>query len=318
MSWKLIGQQWFLIALALVVLIGTLGSKPLAILAEQAKLRSSIVFVVMVLMALPVPLAWVKQALRKPWPAILASLINLGLFPVLALAFSKLLDPYLGGGLIVASTIPCTLASAAVWTSRAGGDDTVAVLVTLITNLICVIVTPLWLVLLLGKTIQLDLADLIFSLMLIVLLPIVLAQIARRHRFVANWATVHKKSIAIFCQTGILCMVFLGSVQMGQRIAGLENQASNSFAQICVVIVLACVLHLLVLAIGWWLAAKTKIARPQQIAVAIAGSQKTLMVGLKLSIDCGVSILPMVVYHISQLVLDTVLADRWRRQDSSP
>lgn len=307
------GQQWFLIALAVVVLVGTLGSRPLAFLANQSTLQSVIVFIVMALMALPIPLAWVKNALRRPWPAILASLINMGLFPLLALVVSRLLDPYLAGGLIVAATIPCTLASAAVWTGRAGGDDTIAVLVTLITNIACVVVTPVWLVLLLGKTVQLDLTYLIQSLLLLVLLPIVLAQLARRNPWVAAWSTTNKKAIATVCQTGILTMVFLGSVQMGQRITGAEHRASNSVAQVALVIALASLLHLVVLAIGWWLAARTRVARPQQIAVAIAGSQKTLMVGLKLSIDCGVSILPMVIYHISQLVLDTVIADRWRR-----
>ncbi len=310
--WKSLVGQWFLVALAIVVLVGTVASPQLSFLADQSWLRESVVFFVMALMALPVPLAWVRRALRQPWPAILASLINMGLFPLVALAFAMLMTPYVGGGLIVAATIPCTLASAAVWTNKAGGDDTVAVLVTLITNLACVVVTPLWLVLLLGKRVQLDLGDLIQGLLVVVLLPMTLAQIARLKQSVAQWATKNKQSIALICQFGILTMVLLGSIQMGQRIRFSSDAHALTIQQVIEVTVLASLLHLLVLGIGWWLAAQTRIARPQKIAVAIGGSQKTLMVGLKLAIDCGVSILPMVVYHISQLVLDTILADRWR------
>ena len=57
------------------------------------------------------------------------------------------------------------------------------------------------------------------------------------------------------------------------------------------------------------------LVRPDQIAVGIAGSQKTLMVGLQVGMDLHVSILPMVVYHVGQLFLDTVIADRIRRKD---
>ena len=48
------------------------------------------------------------------------------------------------------------------------------------------------------------------------------------------------------------------------------------------------------------------------MAVAFAGSQKTLMVGMKVSLDANFSVLPMVTYHIGQLFIDTLLAD-WLR-----
>ena len=47
-------------------------------------------------------------------------------------------------------------------------------------------------------------------------------------------------------------------------------------------------LHLVVLMLGWAFQG-LGLARGQRIAVAIAGSQKTLMVGLLLAIDLGVS-----------------------------
>ncbi len=71
------------------------------------------------------------------------------------------------------------------------------------------------------------------------------------------------------------------------------------------------------MAVGWYAAGWTKVARPQQVGVAIAGSQKTLMIGLKMALDCGVSIIPMVAFHVGQLLLDTFIADRMRKFDPS-
>lgn len=275
------------------------------------------VCLVMGLMALPIPFELIRRSISRPWPAFLASIINMAVIPLMAWAAAKSLSIDLGGGLIVAATIPCTLASAAVWTRRAGGDDTVAILVTLLTNLICVVVTPLWLVLLLGRTVQLRVESLIVELILVVLLPIGIAQVLRLNRRVAGWSEKNKMGLSIACQIGILCMVLFGAIQMGQRLSPGTNSPSESpltLVQIAWTTVLAAAIHLLAMALGWYLAARTGIAREQQIAVAISGSQKTLMIGLKLAMDCGVSILPMVVYHVGQLLLDTLIADRWRRK----
>ena len=64
---------------------------------------------------------------------------------------APLLRGDLAVGLLVAAAAPCTLASAAVWTRRAGGNDAVALMVTIGTNLTCFVVTPLWLLVTTGR-----------------------------------------------------------------------------------------------------------------------------------------------------------------------
>jgi solute carrier family 10 (sodium/bile acid cotransporter), member 7 len=310
-----LARHWFLMALATVLPTGVLASDSLAAWNAYTWPRTVLVCVVMGLMALPIPLELIRRSLARPWPAILASLVNMGLVPVLSWLAAWMLSPYLGGGLIVAAAIPCTLASAAVWTRRAGGDDTVAILVTLITNSLCVLITPLWLVLLLGRTIRLDVWPLVWELFLVVLLPILVAQAARRQRRVAQWAERYKLGLAVVCQLGILIMVFSGAIQMGQHMnaAGAVQQGETvSSLEILWTVCLAAVIHLVAMAAGWYLAAISGLARPQKIGVAISGSQKTLMIGLKMALDCGVSIVPMVAFHVGQLLLDTLIADRWR------
>ncbi len=297
--------------------VGVLGTNYLKQLNEFTIARTVLVCLVMGMMALPIPFELIRQSLFRPWPAILASLVNMVFVPLAAWLAAWTLSPYLAGGLIVAAVIPCTLASAAVWTRRAGGDDTVAILVTLITNCTCVVVTPAWLVVLLSRNVQVELWPMVNELLLVVLMPIAVAQILRLNRTVGDWSERNKSALAISCQVGILIMVLSGAIQMGEHLHSGAANASVTLVEILWTTALTVLIHLLAMAAAWYLAASTRVARPQQIAAAISGSQKTLMIGLKMALDCGVSILPMVAFHVGQLLIDTFIADYLKKGSSA-
>jgi len=66
---------------------------------------------------------------------------------------------------------------------------------------------------------------------------------------------------------------------------------------------------------GLYAARAFRLTQPDKIAVMFAGSQKTLMVGAYLAMSVGpLAILPMVAYHAVQLLIDTLVADHWRRE----
>jgi solute carrier family 10 (sodium/bile acid cotransporter), member 7 len=314
--------NWFLIVLVLVVGVGIFWHRPLYWLTGLHSFQSALVFSVMWMMASPIPFSVVRNTLARPSPGLLATAINLGLVPLLTLLTLPFLPADLGGGLIVAAAVPSTLASAAVWTRKGGGDDTVAIMVTLLTNISCVVITPLWLTALLGKTVNLDLGALMLNLLIVVVVPIALAQTMRLHHGFCLFAERRKIMLALLCQFGILIMILLGSIHMGERMEiGLpaaeapvtSTPNATTWFAVLMATVAACLVHTSALAIAWWLAVVAGIERPQRIAVSLSGSQKTLMVGLKLAIDCGVSILPMVIYHVSQLIIDTVIVKRWAK-----
>lgn len=308
-----IRENWFLIALVSVVVTGVAFHSGLDVLTRLGTFQSALVFAVMWMMAAGVPFDVVRNTLAKPLPGIVATLVNLGLVPLLTLLVIPFLRDDLAGGLLVAATVPSTLASAAVWTRKAGGDDTVAIFVTLLTNLSCVLVTPAWLAVLLGQQVQLDTRSLMLSLLVIVVLPIAVAQLMRLNNRFCKHIEQQKSLFSTLCQIGILTMVLIGSVQMGQRLADSPEALGSNWLAILMATVAACLVHVTALVIAWWLASALGIARPQKIAVSLSGSQKTLMIGLKLALDCGVSILPMVVYHVSQLLIDAVIVKRWSR-----
>jgi sodium/bile acid cotransporter 7 len=309
-----IARYWFVVLLIAALALGAVAWPVAQPIAEARPVRWGIVAAVMWCMAWPLETAVVLRAVRRPWPALLASVINIGVVPLLAWPFLGLLGPELGAGLIVAAATPCTLAAASVWTRRAGGNDAVSMLVTLMTNSACFVVTPFWLWLLIGRSSNPQVfADLMVALIWIVLVPIVVAQLTRLHRGIARYATSLKTALGTVAQVAILTMVFLGSVETAARLAQSSTRVAPLSLAATAVIVAA--IHFGTLAGSVWLARRLKCPRGDQIAVGFSASQKTLMVGLTSAMELGLSVIPIVTYHAIQLIGDTSVAHRWRRSE---
>ncbi len=295
---------------------GFFGSDTFLYLADCVPLRYSVVASVLFLMALPLEAQLMWRTLRRPRAPALGITMNSVVLPLIAWLFVATLGmPLLGRefalGLLVAAATPCTLASAAVWTRRAGGNDAAAIMVTVITNASCFLVTPFWLLLMTGQQAELDAGKMIAKLALVVVLPMTLAQLLRLIGPVGPWATQRKTPLGVVAQTGILTMVFFGAVQAAQRF-GMASSRPTVF-ELGALLVAVVGIHVTVLVAGTWIARLLRFDRGEQIAVGFAGSQKTLMVGLQVALELGFNIIPMVAYHISQLLIDTLIADRLRR-----
>jgi len=259
----------------------------------------------------------VWQAVRRPGPAWLAAAINLGLAPPLGWLAGRLLPTELALGVMITTLVPCTLAAATVWTRRAGGNDAVAILVTIITNLACFLAIPMWLRLFLGASTEvvdgLNYADLTLQLVLLVVSPIAVAQLVRQWKLAAEAIGRHKSVLSTLAQFGILSFVFAGAARCGEEVHNAAGGDLLSFGNVALMIAIVIAVHVSLLGIGLASARALGMNRADAIAVGISGSQKTIMVGLFLAIKFGATaILPMVAYHTAQLLLDTIIAD-WLR-----
>lgn len=314
---RLLLQQWFLLVLLLAYVLGTWARGPLAPLASSGwgvTLQWLDLAAIMFFMSLPLESRAMLRALKNPVPPLISIAISFGILPLCAWGLSRLLIDDLARGLLVTASIPCTLASAAVWTRRAGGNDAVAILVTVVTNSLCFLVTPLWLrVLLRSDEGSEALVNEILKLLCFVVLPIIIGQLCRLHAGVAAWSSQHKAALSIVTQIGILYTVFIGAIKTGDTlIAAAASQAVILQTALMIAVVLG--LHTSMLALGLALSYLAKVTREDAIAVAFASSQKTLAVGIQLATRHHASLLPMIVYHAGQLVLDTIIAD-WLRRD---
>lgn len=306
-------QNWFVACLLAVVALGSWGHAQLAWLLDVPGLNRTVIALTMFLMAWPIPLSAIQAVLRRPAAPLWASLVNLGIFPLVAGLVASGYGPELGGGIIVLGATPCTLASASVWTRRAGGNDVVALMVTMLTNGLCFLITPVWVYWQTGDNIPQSLFwTTVWQLVMLVVLPIVIAQAVRINGRSARWASAHKAELSVVAQFGLLMIVLLGMIQSAQRLSDQED-AGWLIAAASVIPVMA-LLHVAM----WWFAFQSSIwlglARSESIAVGFAGSQKTLMVGLAVALQLELSVIPLVVYHVAQLLIDTMIAERLKRQ----
>lgn len=312
---SLVRQNWFLLALATLFAVGFFVWRPLEPLAEAGWLRSIVVATAMFLMALPLPGAEIINALRRPWATLLAVLVTFGVLPLIAWGLSPLLSESYALGLLVAAVTPCTMASATVWTRKAGGNDAAATVVTVVTNLICFLITPAWLYVMTGQQAGMsrgDFADMVLKLLLIVVLPVIAGQLLRRSAPIAAWSTRRKTTLGIASQVCILFIVLVGAIHTGKNLSVASESGGDTMFDLAMMVVVVLLVHITSFWIGLGLARVLGLPWGDQVAVAFAGSQKTLMVGMDSALQMGASVLPMVTYHVGQLFIDTVLADRLR------
>jgi sodium/bile acid cotransporter 7 len=122
-------ERWFLVSLAAVIVAAMSAPEAMRPLADALP-RRWIVGGVLFLMALPLEIRAMWRVVRRPLAPALAIGMNFVLLPALAWFVTWLAGSRLSGdlsaGLIVAAAVPCTLASAAVWARRAGGNEAVA------------------------------------------------------------------------------------------------------------------------------------------------------------------------------------------------
>jgi len=312
---SLFKRHWFLGLLTVSFGVGYGQAAQFHGMLHFTFIRDLIVFCVMLVMGITLPADQIRNGLRRPKPSLLAIFVNTLIVPLLVFPCQWFLPHDLFGGLFITAIVPSTLASASVWTRRAGGDDAVSMMTTVVTNLGCVLVVPLGIWLALDLQVQVDPWMQVNKLAILVALPLMMSQLFR-WLGAGYWADRNKSRFSLAAQFGILSIVFWGAVSTGFTSGLQPSQIQSEFTLVSKLILCVVVVHISSLIFGVRLARRFALNDGQQIAVGFSGSQKTLMVGLQIAIDCGVSILPMILYHFGQLLIDTLVADRWRARNA--
>jgi sodium/bile acid cotransporter 7 len=306
-----LARRWFLLLLAVGVSLACFQPDALA---WTAYLDTTIFGGVAILLS-----AWslesrtLARAVLRPLPTLWAVLLSYGLLPALGwLAGPLLPHPDFEVGLLVVVSVPCTLASAVIWTRMAGGNEATALLVTLVTNCTGWLATTAWLTL--GTNLQemgVPTSGLMIRLVLILVMPLAVGQLMRAVGPLARLATRQRVLLGVVSRLLTLAIMLKAAVEVRLRLDGSSTALTVlpllRVAAVCVGV------HVVVLAGGWWSSKALGFDRANQIAVAISGSQKTLPVALIL-FDAyftayPLAVVPMVFYHFGQLIVDTFIAD---------
>jgi sodium/bile acid cotransporter 7 len=233
---------------------------------------------------------WALSALVAPW-----------LPPLVALGFL-----YLG-------TLPSTVQSATAYCSLAEGNVAHSVVAAALLNILGVVITaPLFSALGGSEGAALDLGGL-QKVALILLLPFVIGQVAqnrfghlvREHRTLATWMDRTSIAIAVY-------VAFSGAVEEGLwTLVGPGEWA--------VILLAVCVLLAFAFGGAWLVGGVGRLERGDRIALMYSGGQKSIAMGAPLAsvlfgpATAGLVLLPVLVYHLLQLVLSAPLATRLRR-----
>ncbi|MDA0588846.1 MAG: bile acid:sodium symporter [Planctomycetota bacterium] len=326
-------KRWFLISLLILIVSGiTLGyvaeAEKIEAFRELVPARWVTAFVLL-LMSFSLDSRQLKAAFKSPAPVMWACSTNYLLIPLLgwaAMSFQQ--TPDFTIGLMIACSTPCTLAACSVWTRKAGGNDAVSLLTTLTTNTSCFIIAPFWLTMAAGRSVELDVYDLAGKLVFVVLIPTLAGQFIRQPARCEEFARKNKTAIGVVAQSSILFLVFLSACAGGVK---LQEQGGLSTQVLGIAVVwLSCVaIHLIALAAAWYGGGAFGFERKDRIGATFAGSQKTLPIGVYLATDPSTfggaeaflgqavpfAVFPMLMFHASQLFLDTIVADKLKQPD---
>lgn len=302
-----------LLAIALATFVPVTGE---ARGAAQA-VSNSAVFLLFLLNGLRLPRAEVRRGLTN-----LRFLLPLVIwcFGVMGLAgwgISSLADGVVPAevalGLLFLGVLPSTVQSATAYSSLAGGNVAASVVAAAVINILGVFISAPLFSLLAGSAAAPFDSDALERVATILLLPFVLGQVAqgwighfvREHRQLASWMDRTSIAIAVY-------VAFSGAVEQG--LWGKVDMQGW-------LVLLALVGLFLLVGFGgaWMLSGSLRLGRPERIAFLFAGAQKSIALGAPLASVlfppalAGLLLLPVLTYHLLQLVASAPLAARLSR-----
>ncbi len=301
-------RRWFLFVLAAGLTVAVVRPEWILPLARVLPLRL-VVAASLFLTSWNLEGRRLAQSLTRPGCVLWALTISFAALPLLALLVGPLLPlADLRLGLLIIACVPCTLSAAVLWTQHAHGDEGLALLVVVLTNGLGWLVTPLWLTAAGAGEVHLNAGEMMRKLVVVGVLPVIAGQALRRIRGVAVFAdrhrTVNGTLARLLIATVLVCAAATGAAQADRLTGGLVLATAA-----------ACIgVHLCGVGLGLGGGQLAGVGRSERIAIAFAGSQKTLPIGLYLfetyyRDDYPLAILPLLLYHAGQLLADTIIAD---------
>ncbi|MCI5219678.1 MAG: bile acid:sodium symporter [Candidatus Electrothrix sp. LOE2] len=237
---------------------------------------------------------------------LLAPLLGLIVGSLLALPSSLLI------GLLIICAVPPTLSSGIVITGVSRGNTVLALLLTVSLNLTGLLTLPIILHFCLkaGGPVAINQWALFSKMLLLVLLPFVLGKTLRtllkKQRVSPHWSYVNSGCVilAVYISLAISRQEFFRT-DAGEYLAVLFSVS---------------LVHFLLLGINFRAAKLLRLNTQDSKALLFVASQKTLPVSLAvlagLHQDTGNAVIVCLLFHFTQLLIDSVLASRFRTRDS--
>jgi sodium/bile acid cotransporter 7 len=238
------------------------------------------------------------------------------LFLALRAALGHLVPPHLLLGFLYLCALPSTISSSVAMTGLARGNVAAAIFNATLSSLLGTVLTPLLVSAAIGASGELSLRDAMTKIAAILVLPFVLGQLLRPA--IGAWLGRYRRYTSVFDRVVILTMVyasFCDSVHAGlwtRYGAGILATTAAGAA--------------LILGIVLFLTRRTTrllgFAVEDEAAAVFCGSKKALASGVPMAKllfgahpGIGLIVLPIMFYHQLQLIVCSVLAERYATRD---
>lgn len=252
---------------------------------------------------------------------ILVQLTTFIFFPLLVLLFIPFFEEGTRSNVWLAlfflGALPSTVSSSIVMVSLAKGNIPTAIFNASLSGLIGVVVTPLWMSIFLKGSAGFEFASVFQKLFLQVILPLVIGLFLQR--FFGKMARKNSSKISFFDKSIIVLIVY------SSFSAAFSTQLFNTLGLPELLKLLAMVTALFfIVYFGTDAISKAmKLSTEDRITAKFAGTKKSLVHGSVMvkiifgnSAANAIFLLPIMLYHILQLLVIAVFAERYRLRDT--
>ena len=308
-------KYWFFVGIAVVVTIAFIVPA-VGVFVKTHNILTVVIFLGFFITGLTLETASIGQQFKNIRVLSAALISSLVLFPALAFFLANLFlgdPPDWAIGALIIGVAPVTIASGTVMTAIALGNIPLSLFICVLSNLASIFTIPFLLNLFLqfGDTpITLPVVQMLSGLMIKVLVPTAIGQLLRP--FLKHAIAPYKKAFSIFNQL-IVLMIVLNAV------ASSTGRIVQAGTAIIAVFVFMVGLHLLILILNYAISRMIRLDRASTSAFTIHTSQKTLTVSYivwsgHFAALYPMALIPAIAYHITQSILDTLVAHRFREQ----
>ncbi len=221
-------------------------------------------------------------------------------------------------GFLYLGVLPSTVQSATVYTSLAGGNVASSIVAAAFINILAVFLTVPLYSLLAGSHDSVFSGETAVKVLTMLLLPFILGQASQR--LTSGWVSRNRPLMAKM-DKGVIALgvyvAFSGAVEQG-----IWDKLDPGVWG--VVLVACAVLLVLAYAGSWLLGAALSLPRGDRITMLFAGGQKSIAMGAPLATvlfpaaTAGTILLPLLVYHLAQMVAAAPMAGRLGRDSIEP
>lgn len=324
MKFRLLRDQWFLIGVAAVFIFaladpgGIIG--PLGRALTAARANEVCLAIIFVMSGLEMDFEHLREALRDGRGTALSMAFTFIVAPLLAWGLSLAASSRdLALGMMILGVVSTTQASGIVMAGAAGGRSAHALLISVLSNALCVFTIPFQLSWMLAGTapdLRLPLAEMMVKLAALILLPLAAGMLIRRMRGEARSGGLSAGSRPMNADRRA-SFPFKPSVVSRLMIHGIiltglcEGRASilGGGAQVAEAFALTLVLHLVLAGLLWRTLRALGWGAGRRESVFFMGIQKTLPQAIWLQATYfashGLALVVCLLYHVTQLVLDS-------------